>query len=341
MQLRRFRGTTFGTGDTFHNDEFKIFSEYDIEIMFLPSTIKRYLENIQKLQSLEYCEYFPLSEKFVKNFFSNIKPEFDYQNIKYDNTSKLDLVSRIISYIGKSGYNYIKSVNNVIFLNQPVLLFYGIEQLATYFSYIHFNFSAENKKIESIRGKFRHHGINPKEFNNIDSSSNIEDLLNYNIELLVEGATQRFFFVLGFPVQDYFFKKIEYSLLDLIRIFFTKLHIGLSNKTIGNFLDDFPTQKEIKVKDLEDINLLVFYILSFLFSHLSRYKIFTWQKLTQTDEKNLGFYIKFMLDYIKSLFVRKIFSILEYEKNRMFGLIKHPTQSKLFKERWSDLDELL
>ena len=160
MQLKRFHGSFYGMDDDFHSDEFKIFSKYDIEIMFLPSIIKRYLENIQKLQSLDHCEYFPLSERIVKNFFLCINPNFNYQNIKYNNTSKLDIISQILSYIGKSGYNYIQSVNNVIFLNQPVLLFYGIEQLANF----------ENAICEI------------RDFNDVVISENIESNLNYSCQ---------------------------------------------------------------------------------------------------------------------------------------------------------------
>lgn len=324
----------YGMGDTFYSKEFPKVPEFEIEIMLQPSTIKNYIESMQELQSLDMSEYFPLSERAVKLFFSKIDPKFEGKSIKYSDSDNLDIICQIISYVGRSGYNYIKSADNIITLNQPVLIFYGIEQLSTYFTFMHFNFTGENMKINSIRDKFRRHGINPGEFNNVKSDSLIDELLDKKISLLTEGAAQRFFFSLGFPVWDYFFRKLEYSLRDLIHIFFRNLNIGLSNKTIQNFINDFDVKEDIQVDHHEDLNLFIFYILSFLFSHLSRYKIYTWQKLMGAEEKNLGVYIKFILNTIKQLYVRKLFAILGFEKDRIPSLKKHQSRRKVFKERW-------
>ena len=127
-------------------------------------------------------------------------------------------------------------------------------------------------------------------------------------------------------MEKYFFKKLEFSLLDLLHIFFTKLQIRLGNELIHNFLDDLeltynPTHE---IEYHQDLDLLIYYCLSFLFSHLSRYKISTWQKLLRTDEKNLGFYIKFVINKINDLYIRKIFSILKYEKDQIWIYSKHP-----------------
>ena len=46
--------------------------------------------------------------------------------------------------------NFITSVDKVIPINKPVLLFYGIEQLATLYSYMHFNFTQENSLIQGV-----------------------------------------------------------------------------------------------------------------------------------------------------------------------------------------------
>lgn len=174
-------------------DDFDLFpkvSEFEIEILLQPSTIKRYIESVQELQSLDMSEYFPLSKRAVKVFFSKISPKFEVESIKYSDSDNLDIICQIISYIGRSGYNYIKSADNVITLNQPVLIFYGIEQLSTYFTFMHFNFTGENMKINSIRDKFRRHGINPGEFNNVKSDSLMDELLDKKISLLEEGAAQ-------------------------------------------------------------------------------------------------------------------------------------------------------
>lgn len=326
MSNRRLDRSTYGNGNSFSSDQYLQFADYEIEIMYQPLTIRKFIENLQKIQSYESTSFYPVKEEYIKNFFNKIKPDFEYQNMRYNSSINIDTISHIISYLGESGHNYIKSVKNVILLNQPTLLFYGIEQLATFFSYSFFNFSQENIKIDPIRGIFRRHGIDPYEFNSITSIITIDEILLKKIKLLDKGAIQRFFFSLAFPMDNFFLKKLEFTLLDLLHIFFTKLRIRLRNDLIHNFLDDFessynPTQE---IKYHQDLDLLIFYCLSFLFSHLSRYKISIWQKLLRTDEKNLGFYIKFLISKIHDLYIRKIFSIVKYEKDQIQIKLKQP-----------------
>jgi hypothetical protein len=335
-KIRHMDSSFYGEQDSFKSEEFREFSEFNIEMMFQPLTIRRYIESVINLQKVEGCEFFPLSEEFVKIFFSEIKSDFDYNLIKYHSCSDLDIICQIISYIGKSGYNYIKSAENVLPLNQPVLIFYGMEQLSAYFASMHFNFTVENTKIDPIRNIFHHHGLDPWEFNKIDINSSIDEILNKKLKLLTRGAAQRFFFTLGFPLHQYFFEKREYSLFDLIHIFFTKLQIGISNKTEGEYRTDFSIDREIQIEYHEDLNMFIFYTLSFLFSHLSRYKIFTWQKLMESNEKNLGLYLQFLMNKIKSFFIRKLFSILEFEKTRIWMFSKHAKRRDLFRQRWEN-----
>lgn len=324
MSQRSLDRRTYGVGEGFSSEQYKILADYEIEITYQPLTITKYIRSLLKVQSHENASYYPLIEEQVKTFFENINPSFNYRNIKYSSSSKIEMIARIIAFIGESGYNYIKSVYNVSPLNQPTLLFYGVEQLATFFSYIFFNFTQENTKINSIRGNFRRHGIDSWQFNNIKSSMSIDNLLQTKIKLLKVGAAQRFFLTLGFPVDQFFFKELELSLLDLMQNFFTNLQIGLSPDLVSKFMDDLSLEENVKIEYHQDLDLFIFYCLSFLFSHLSRYKIFTWQKLLQTNEKNLGFYIKFLIKKIEDLFLRKIFSILGYEKEQIWILLRHP-----------------
>ncbi|MEE9377646.1 MAG: hypothetical protein V3V33_06380 [Candidatus Lokiarchaeia archaeon] len=333
--MRYLDSSYYGIDNNFSSKTYRHFSDFDIEMMLQPTNIKRYIELVIEVQKLEECKYFPLSNGFMDSFFSKISPNFKYKNLKYTSEDNLDVISEIISYIGKSGYNYIKNVGNVTYLNQPVLLFYGIEQLSTFFSYIHFNFTEENVNTEPIREKFRRHGIGRGDFNIIKSELSIDEILSLKIILTTQGAAQRFFFVLGFPFQEFFYENKRYSLKDLMQIFFLNLNIGLSNDTQQKFIEDFDLN-QIELADHPDFDMLIFYILSFLFSHLSRYKIYTWQIITQTEERNLGLYIKYIMERIKDLYLRKMITILYYEKERMGMFIKQPKRRKLFKERWDN-----
>ena len=313
-------GTTYGQMESFQSNQYKVFEESEKEIMFQPSTIKRYIININELQKTEGYEFYPLNEERLKIFFDKINPQFNYENIKYNESCDLDTISKIISYIGKSGYNYITSAIHQDKLYKPVLLFYGIEQLSTFYSYLQFNFTPENSNLNALRKIFRKHGIDPWEFNNVESSADIETILNSKIKLTKKGAAQRFFFVLGFPLEEYFFNQTKFSLMDLMTICFSKLKIGISSRFFVTFLHDFDPLNRVKIEYHQDLDLLIYYILIFLFSHLSRYKIFTWQKLINCEEGNLGFYIDFLIKRINDLFLRKILSIMEYEREQIIRL---------------------
>jgi hypothetical protein len=326
MSKRRLDRITYGVGQSFSSDQYLQFADYEIEIMYQPLTIKKFIIKIQKIQSYERKLFYPVREDNIKKFFNKIKSNFDYNSLKYNSSDDTNQISNIISFLGESGHSYFNSVKNVGLSNQPTLLFYGLEQLATFFSYTFFNFSQENSEINQIRGSFRRHGIDPYEFNSVTSSITIDEILTKKIKLLDMGAIQRFFLVLGFPIENYFFKEFRFRLLDLLYIFFTKLRISLGNELTRCFLDDFelyynPIQE---ITYHQDLDLLIFYCLSFLFSHLSRYKISLWQKILRTDEKNLGFYIKFIIRKINDLFIRKIFSILKYEKDQVSIFLRHP-----------------
>ncbi len=131
------------------------------------------------------------------------------------------------------------------------------------------------------------------------------------------GAAQRFFLTLGFPVEKFFFKKLELSLIDLMLNFFTNLRVRFGHDLVSRLTDDFSFTDNIQIEYHQDLGLFIYYCLSYLFSHLSRYKIFTWHKLLQASEHNLGFYIKFIIKKIQNLFLRKVFSILRHEKGQI------------------------
>lgn len=321
MSERKLDGSSTGENESFESPQYRKFSYGDYEIFFQPTTIKRYLETLLKLQNYEEYAYYPINEDKVKSYFQFIATSFDYKKIKYINPSNFENISKINANIGKSGLNYILSVDKVIDLNKPVLLFYGIEHLSAFYLNLHFNFTEENRSLSPHFKKLRKHGINPKNFQNIDFNIQIQELLNYRIELTKIGLAPRFFLILGFPIDDFFITEKKISLLDLLKIFYTKTRIGLSNRIINKFLEDF-TKSEIEYQ--QDLDLLVFYLLSFLFSHLSRYKIYTWQKLLKSEEKNIGFFVNFFINRAKELFIRKIFSLLYYQEEeiRRFIYIK-------------------
>lgn len=276
--------------------------------------------------------YFPISEGIMEYFFKSRISDFDFSVLKYKNDDNLDEISQIISSVGISGYNYIQTVEKVIDFNKPVMLFYGIEQLCSFFSYLHFNFTVENPEINKIKEKFKTHGIGSAEFNNIELNSSINELLNKKIILRKEGAAQRFFLVLGFPIKA-FLENQEFKLKELIYSFFKNPFIQFSSKTIQLFLDDFKFNEEIQIGDIEDYDLFIIYLLSFLFAHLSRYKPYTWQKLLNLIEKNIGFYIKFLMTNMKDIFIRKLFTILYFERDRMERFSKSEKMRKLFANR--------
>ena len=107
-------------------------------------------------------------------------------------------------------------------------------------------------------------------------------------------------------------------------VFFLKLRIGTPRKLSQRFLDNFREKLGgSKFEYTEDLDLFVFYSLAFLFSHLARYRMVLWKNILETEESDLGFFIKFVMNQIAELFVRKIFSVLGYYDDLHYRILKN------------------
>ena len=121
-------------------------------------------------------------------------------------------------------------------------------------------------------------------FNSIPSEFNLEDFLQFKIKLLPYGLFPRFFLLIRDPLLYYILESKEISLLELLHIFFRKLRIGISDKIIDVFLDEFGRSLIFpEIKHFYDLDLFVFYLLTFLFSHLARYRVNTWKNLLMEE----------------------------------------------------------
>jgi len=137
---RKLDRSTSGYGKSFQSPQYERFDVFDYNIYFQPLNIKKYLSKLIKIQNLENEKFFPNEENYIQTYFDEISKNFNYNKIKYTNESKLDIVSSILANIGRSGSVFIKSTENLEYINKPVLLFYGIEHLSAFFLNMHYNF---------------------------------------------------------------------------------------------------------------------------------------------------------------------------------------------------------
>ncbi len=321
MNSRRKLDRSFsGYDESFQSPQYKKFSAFDNDIFLQPLNIKKYLKNLRRIQNLESEKFFPNEESYIQTYFDEIYKNFNHNKIKYTNESKLDIVSNILANMGRSGSVFINSTEYLGYINKPVLLFYGIEHLSAFYLNMHYNFTQENSSLSPIMSsKYYKHGIDSNQFNRIDINEDLPNLFKYKIRLTKQGFASRFFLSLGFPLDKYFLQQREISLIELIQTFFLSSSIGISNKTMFLVMDDLSSflKSSNKLDYDEDIDLFVFYMLSFIFSHLSRYKMYTWQKLITLEVFNIGFYLKYIIDKIKELYVRKIFSIIDHYNDKI------------------------
>ncbi|GAH53866.1 unnamed protein product, partial [marine sediment metagenome] len=225
--------------------------------------------------------YYPAPNQRVSDYFNILSTKFNPININYKNVNNLEYLSKIISNMGRSGYNYIRSYINVIDLNKPVLLFYGIEHLAAFYLNLHLNFTEENEELLKVpRHKLGAHGIEPSDFYSTKSNFELLNLINANIKLQKFGLSPRFFLLLHFPMEDLFLQQSRISLIELLYLFFLKLRIGIPRKIVQRFLDNFGDLVPKSEQEYsEDLDLFVYYTLSFIFSHLARYRMGTWRNI--------------------------------------------------------------
>lgn len=135
---------------SFQSPQYKKFSAFEYVLYFQHFTIKKYLEKIRRIQSLENENFFPNEESYVRSYFNNTSQNFNINKIRYRNNTNLDIISSILANIVKSGSVFIKSTESLDYINKPVLLFYGIEHLSSFFLNMHYNFTQENTSLSPI-----------------------------------------------------------------------------------------------------------------------------------------------------------------------------------------------
>lgn len=293
-------------------DELK-FTKEDYEIYLFPITIQRYLNNLVNLQQRNGESFFPSYETRIEDYFQTKFPLFDHNKIKYESTDDFGIISKIISDQGRSGSSFIENVDNIIDINKPLLLFYGIEQISAFYSNLHFNFTWVNINFKTIRKAFTNHGIDAFQFKNeIDLSNPIDDLLGKKIKLKKTGLPQRFFLTIAPGFLPYFDNELEFSLIDLLKLFFIFSPIPYKTKKI--FEDLYASRNDLSndliefyFRHRQNLDLFLIYLLSFIFCHMCRYKLYAWTLILNSEEKNIGYFIAYFLNYSKRYFIKKVF----------------------------------
>ena len=311
------------------------FSKEDYEIYLFPTTVQRYLKNLIELQQNENETFFPSSESRIREYFNTNFGPFDHNQIKYSSTEDLKTAGKIISYQGRSGSSFIENIDNVIDINKPLLLFYGIEQLAAYYSNLHFNFTWTNNNLSAIRNDLLKHGIGAFQFKNpVDLSNPIDDLLNKKIKLQPAGLAQRFFLAIAPGFLRYFSEKVEISLIELLKFFY--LFIPIPYKTKRIFEELYGSRATLPRPMIDfydthgrDLDLYLIYLLSFLLCHMCRYKLYDWTLLLNSEKKNIGYFIKYFLQYSRNYFIQKLFDKIYKTDEVIKDLLRHPSSSTL------------
>ena len=83
-------------------------------------------------------------------------------------------------------------------------------------------------------------------------------------------------------------EEMTISLIDLMTTFFTRLPLGNPYKVSGEFTSE---NDDIDLRDTkffgmldQDVDLVVLYSISFIFSYLSRYKIAAYEKFLNEED---------------------------------------------------------
>lgn len=305
------------------------------QIYFYPSTIKKYIMDLKEFQEKSGFKYYPSSKEEFKNYFGRFNKfekkdkVFNLELIKYSDSDNFDLVSHIIANQGSSGFNFLQTVDQIIELNKPVLLFYGIEQLSAFFVNMHFNFTNSNQWENSIKNRklrvIRNHGIGANQFENIKISKTknmIKNLLMNKISLKKIGLSSRFFSIFKPDSLKLFTNEDKISFKDLLINFFI---LQREADITGNDYISIPKEIKGKFKDHFDSHnieiylgsaTLTIYLISFLFAYLSRYKMYLWKELLTSNQSNVSYFVKFILKYSKDYFIQFLFDRLKYYEER-------------------------
>lgn len=310
-----------GFAENFESEQYKRYTWMEYELFLQPHMLKACLSRLIKVQESKGYEFYPISEKRIDSYIRIISKNFDQNNLKYKIDDDLSSIAKTISNLGNSGINYIRSVENVIDVNKPVLLHYGIEHLSAYLLNLHLNFTEQNKRLNQIGDKLYKHGIDPFDFKKVTINTSSKDFLESKIKFRKIGLAPRFFLLLDIPFKRFFMEEMTTSLIDLMTTFFTRLPLGNPVKVSGEFTLEHP-DIDLGVTNYfgmlgQDVDLVVLYSLSFIFSYLARYKIAAYQKFINEEERTLGFYLRTVLKRIQDLYIRKIFTIVFYNHDEV------------------------
>ena len=136
-----------GLAENFESEQYKRYTWMEYELFLQPHILERCLSRLIKVQEIKGFEFYPISEERINSYIRLLNNTFDYNHLKYRSDDDLGDITKAISNLGKSGINYIRSVDNVIDVNKPVLLHYGIEHLSAFYLNFHFNFTEVNKNF--------------------------------------------------------------------------------------------------------------------------------------------------------------------------------------------------
>ena len=129
--------------------ELRQFQKENYLFFFYPETIKRYINNQNNIRDKSRYPFYPLRNEDFNTFFQELKKFSDNQEnfvpelFNYD-VKNINLITGEIANEGLSGFLFLEMIENVNDLNKPILLFYGIEQLAAFFFNLHFNLFIEH-----------------------------------------------------------------------------------------------------------------------------------------------------------------------------------------------------
>ena len=140
------------------------------------------------------------------------------------------------------------------------------------------------RKYNSIKKRFLRHGIDAFDFKNIGTNISLSDLLNKEIQFKIEGFSP-LFFLLNLADHrdisiDFFIEEKKISFSELLKNFFILRNKNIPDLIRSKFEENFGNDRpKIRLNSF----ILTIYLLSFLFSHISRYKMHTWLKLIEND----------------------------------------------------------
>ena len=293
-------------------------------IYFSQATINNYIKLVIKYQTKKNRPFFPSKEEDFLKYINKVNSNFDYNLLKYKSTSDLTLICKFIGNLGMSGYSYLENLDSVFILNKPTLMFYGFEHLAAYFRNLYFNFTDENKDYNQIKRKLHRHGIDSFEFKNLQINIPLEKILEKKIKLKLEGLCPSFFLVYQddnySSVIDLFINESEISLMELLRNFFYIVNENIPDLIRAKFEEEFSNDwPKVRLNS----TLLTLYLLSFIFSHISRYKLNVWSSIFENRFSNLSLYINYILKYGKIIFIKLLFNRIFYNEMNIGGIIHH------------------